>query len=200
MDKLWLPEGHHWDLHIEHDRHEDAGTFTGGGAKILLHTTESSWESVDAMCDVLKAKRAAPHFVIGGRAGRKHPVVVQCVPLNRAGRALANDPADGHATNRANVIQIEICGRAAESHLWSVNRYESIANLIELIRHRVDVPLKAPPFSKPAPRMGDAAFVKYAGILGHCHAPDNNHWDPGRLRQELLLRLLRDMPSGGYDL
>ena len=25
MDKLWLPKGHTWDLHIEHDRLDDAG-------------------------------------------------------------------------------------------------------------------------------------------------------------------------------
>lgn len=199
MDKLWLPEGHHWDLHIEHDQLEDAGAFTGGGRKILLHTTESTWESVDAMRDVLRDKRAAPHVVIGGRKGRKHPTVIQMVPFNRAGRALANDPSDGYQTNRANVIQIEMCGYAAETHLWSINRYEAIANLVELIRHRWQVPLQVPDFSKAA-RMGDEAFVDYEGIVGHSMAPDNDHTDPGRFREGRLLNMLRDMPPGGYEL
>jgi hypothetical protein len=32
MNELWLPDGHHWDLHIELNRSgNDAGSFTGGG-------------------------------------------------------------------------------------------------------------------------------------------------------------------------
>jgi hypothetical protein len=40
MDKNWLPEGHHWGLRIEHRRLPDAGPFTGGGHKLIWHTTE----------------------------------------------------------------------------------------------------------------------------------------------------------------
>lgn len=115
MDKLWLPKGHHWDLHIEHDRSGDAGPFTGGGWKLLWHITVSPWVSIDSMVRVLKDKGAEPHLVIGGRPGTQHPVVVQLVPFNRAGRSLANNQADGYATNKANVIQVEICARPGRS-------------------------------------------------------------------------------------
>jgi hypothetical protein len=106
MDDLWLPEGHHWDLHIEHDPSEDAGSFTGGGWKLCWHTTESPWLAVDAMVATVQAKRACPHFVIGRRSGLMHPVVVQLIPLDQAGRALQNFSADGFQTNRANTRRL----------------------------------------------------------------------------------------------
>lgn len=200
MNKLWLPSGHHWDLHIAHMQDMDAGPFTGGGWKLVLHTTESEWGKVDIMEDVLDRKNAAPHVVIGGRPGRSHPVVIQMVPFNRAARALGNDPSDGRQTNRANCIQIEICGFAKDSQNWDLNRYEAIANLVELIRHRVNIPLRAPiDFSNPR-RMGDDEWVRESGIFGHSMAPDNDHWDPGRFREGRLINLLKAMPDGGYDL
>src|SRR4051812_28425531 len=175
MDELWLPEGHHWDLHIEHDPLPDAGAFTGGGWKLVLHTVESPWSWVDGAMSVLSAKNAAPHFVIGGKSGREHPTVVQTIPLNLAGRALRNDSGDGYQTNRANAIQVEICGYASESQTWPVERIKALANLFGLIRHRVNVPCAAPQdFSKPR-RMSDAEWVKASGIVGHSMAPDNDH-------------------------
>src|SRR4051812_23566771 len=83
------------------------------------------------MYNVLKAKRAAPHFVIGGRAGLEHPVVIQMIPLNQAGRALGND-SDGFDTNRADCWQTEICGTAANSGNWPTTRYKALANLVRL--------------------------------------------------------------------
>src|SRR4051812_39156353 len=100
VNPLWLPEGHHWDLHIEHAQLPDAGAFTSGAPKLIWHTTESPWESVDAMWGVLRDKDAAPHIVIGARKGLDHPVAIQCIPFNRAGRALAH-PGGTPETNRA---------------------------------------------------------------------------------------------------
>jgi hypothetical protein len=34
MDNLWLPEGHHWGLRIEHRELPIAGDFTCGGHKL----------------------------------------------------------------------------------------------------------------------------------------------------------------------
>jgi len=198
MDELWLPEGHHWDLHIEHKPLPDAGPFTGGGWKLVWHTTESSWMAVDAMWNVLRDKDAAPHFIIGGRQGREHPVVIQCIALNRAARALAHP--SGPETNRANAIQVEICGRAAQSHLWSDGDYETLANLSELIMHRVDIPNNAPrDFSNPR-RYTGAGWVQAKGHVGHSMCPGNDHWDPGRFREGTLVNLIDKVPDGGYPL
>lgn len=108
----WLPEGHHWDLHIERNHApNDAGPFTpdSAGWKFLIHITVSPWGAVDSMVNVLNAKRAQPHLVLGGRRGLEHPVLVQLLPFDVAGRSLQNDPSDGRQTNRAKVIQLEIC-------------------------------------------------------------------------------------------
>lgn len=212
MDKLWLPTGHHWDLHILHYRAEDAGTFTGGGHGLLWHTTESPFFRVDSMQDVLDRKRAAPHLLIGGRAGLEHPVVVQMIPFNRAGRALQNDPSDGKQTNRANKIQVEICGYTDHTAAqaagalkdwipnWTENRYQALANLAGLTMHRFDISNVAHyDFSNPK-RLGDQQFTDADGHLGHCHAPDNTHTDPTRLREGYLVELIDKLPEAGYAL
>lgn len=109
IDRRWLPVGAHTDLNIEHSYGQGAGAFTGGGWKLCWHITVSPWMAVDSMVSVLKAKNAAPHLVIGGRPGFRFPVVVQMLPFDEAGRALAHP--SGPETNRANTIQVEICAR-----------------------------------------------------------------------------------------
>lgn len=209
MSDLWLPEGHHWDLHIEHDPSEDAGGFTGGGWGLCWHTTESAWLAVDAMVRTVQAKRANPHFVIGRRVGRDHPVVVQLVPLNQAGRALENFSADGFQTNRANKIQVEICGATVPNQNipqadwiknWSDTRYKALANLFGLIQHRVPIPNRSiQDFSNPT-RMTDSEWVKASGHLGHVMCPDNSHVDPTGLAEGKLMDLVDRLPEAGYDL
>lgn len=189
MSDLWLPEGPHWDLNIEHSQLDDAGPFTGGGWKLTWHTTESQRESVDAMFRVLRDKRAAPHVVIGWRAGHRFPVAIQMIPFNRAGRALAHP--SGPETNRANTIQVEICGRAAESNDWDVNWYKALSNLANLIEHRVPIPTKRPR-RFPGERYTGAGYVRAEGHVGHCHVPGNDHWDPGRFRGTTLIRLMKE--------
>jgi hypothetical protein len=201
----WLPEGHNWDLHIEHKPLDDAGDFTGGGNKWVWHTTESGWWTVDAMYGVLRDKRAAPHFVIGGRSGLKHPVVIQMVALNQAGRALGNDSGDGFQTNRADCIQTEVCWFAGKSDDLTDWHYKALANLIRLTNIEVpdsrQVVRNAPrSFSNPS-RYSDSGFVSAKGHVGHVHVPDNDHWDPGTgFRMNRILDLVGDIPNGGYDL
>lgn len=194
MSELWLPIGAHWDLNIEHGQLPDAGVFTGGGWKLVWHTTESARESVDAMWSVLREKRAAPHFVIGTRKGFRFPVAIQCIPLHRAGRALLHP--SGPETNRANAIQVEICGRAADSRGWDENWYKALANLALLIEHRVDIP-RCAVRSFPGSRYTGDGFVRAAGHVGHCHVPGNDHHDPGQFGRR---RLLRFMNQGRQEL
>lgn len=199
MDDLWLPEGHHWDLHVEHrPSGNDAGAFTGGGRKFLLHTTEGG--SLESNSDLL-AGTNTPHLLFGSQPGREHWTVVQFLPFNVAAKTLGNDTSDGFQTNRANVIQMEIVGFTSQVPLWSDLMYKRLANLLTLVQHRFEFPTRAPlDFSSKFNRMGDAAFVKAAGIFGHMHAPDNDHMDPYRLREGFLVDLMSDVPDGGYDL
>jgi hypothetical protein len=196
---VWLPEGHHWDLHIEHKPLENAGTFSGGGRKLCWHTTESQWPTVDSMWQVLLNKRAAPHFVIGGRAGLQHPVVIQTIPLNRAGRALQH-PGGTPETNRANAIQVEICGFTAEAVNWPMARYKALANLFVLISHRFNIKNTARIDFSTTRRMGGQEWVDAEGHVCHGQCPNNTHTDVFRLREGRLIELIKNCPDGGYDL
>lgn len=198
VDELWLPEGHHWDLHIEHRPLESAGPFTGGANGLCWHTTESEWDQVDLMWQVLRDKRAAPQLLIGGRPGLLHPVVIQMQPFNRAGRALAHP--SGPETNRADKIQVEVCGRTSEAVDWSLNRYEALANLFVLVTHRFPIVNRArQDFSDPR-RFGGQEWVDAGGHMDHAQCPGNTHTDVSRMREGRLIQLVDDIPAGGYDL
>lgn len=208
IDRLWLPEGHHWDLHIEHHPTSDnGGSFTGGGHKLTWHITVSPWGSVDAMVDTLIAKRAEPHLVIGGRhGGDNHPVVVQLLPFNIAARALQHTFAQ--QTNRANTIQVEICAEPDEQTArehgapmhdvvahWGDWRYKALANLAGLISHRVDIPTRQARKFTNTQRFGPQKFVDVAGHCGHMHVPGNDHTDPTTaFRGAHLMNLIKSAP------
>jgi len=150
------------------------------------------------MTNSVIGNRVAPHFVIGGRKGLKHPVVRQLVPLNRAGRALGNDGDDGYQTNRADAIQVEICWAGAFTNF---DHYQALANLFVLVDHRFPIPNTAQgrDFSEPV-KLSDAAWVKASGHVGHMHAPDNDHIDPIRFAEGKLIDLIDKCPEGGYKL
>lgn len=186
MDERWLPEGHHYDLHIEHmPASLGAGPFTGGGWKLAWHITVSPWDAVDAMVQTLVVKKAEPHFVIGGKPGREHPTVVQLLPLTIAGRSLQHTfPPE---TNRANVIQVEICawdtdgpGRKPEDVIahWPDVRYKALGNLAALIQHRVDIPTRCARAFQNTKRFTANGYPRVKGHHGHMHVPGNTHGDP----------------------
>jgi hypothetical protein len=195
MTSLWLPEGIHHDLKIEHHELESIGPFSGGGWKFCWHITVSPWMRVDAMLDTLNAKRAAPHFVIGGRPGVKQPVVIQMIALNEGGRALMHTLPE--QTNGANVIQVEICagpGPALGSQsmrgkpgwrdddlidFWPKWRYKALANLARMVHYRIpDMPIRQARSFKNTKRFTGQGFVNAKGHLGHMHVPGNDHPDP----------------------
>lgn len=170
MDEFWLPTGHHWGLHIAHEAMEDSGPFTGGGHKVIWHTTEG--RSSSGALATLKENRDAAHFVIDPYGN-----VAQCIPLNRAARALEH--SGGPETNRANCIQIECVGLASETGKWSDSHYAHLAALFCLIDHRFPVRLHAPVSFAHPHRVSGQEFVSLSGHLGHCHVPGNSHSDPG---------------------
>ena len=198
-----LPEGVHFDLLIEHSIGGDAGPFTGGGDKMVWHTGELDWRQVDVLVRVLHDKGAEPHFAIGRREGEPRIVVVQMVPLDQAGRTLRHTFTP--ETNRANAIQVEIAGRAAESGEWPVNRYQAFANLTRLVNIALpdehEIPRRLARRFANMDRFGPGEFVGVEGHCGHQHVPGNDHVDPGEnFRGQLLMDLLETMPDGGYPL
>lgn len=174
---MWVPSNvdkGRWHLDVRHLEMENAGSFAGGGHKLVWHTTEGN--SLSGALGALRSKRAAAHFVIDPRTGQ----TVQLIPLNRAARALAH-PA-GPETNRANAIQVEIVGFAADTGKWQDEHYLRLAALAVLIGHRFSIPRRnanGVSFSNPH-RLSGTDFYRASGHIGHCHVPGNDHTDPGR--------------------
>jgi hypothetical protein len=187
MDPNWLPEGRHWGLKIEHRELPNAGDFTGGGHKLVWHTTEGG--GIDAMWRVLRDKNAAPHFLIDPGGG--DAPVYQCIPLNKAGRALEH-PSGTPATNTANAIQVEIVGFAKDAGGWGHVIYRDLGALAALIDHRFNIRRGYRPFTVPAKKITERGFPMATGHMGHCHVPNNSHWDPGKMNGAALMRAIAD--------
>jgi hypothetical protein len=177
MDERWLPEGHHYDLHIERLHASlGAGPFTGGGWKLCWHITVSPWETADSMAHFLCQNRVEPHFVIGGKAGREHPTVIQLLPLDVAGRALKH--VFQQQTNKANVIQVEICATPESVQAFTDWHYKAFGNLAQLIQHRVDIPTRCARTFQNTKRFTANGYPRVKGHHGHMHVPGNDHFDP----------------------
>lgn len=151
--------------------YSSAGSFTGGGRKIVWHTTEGGSLPVYS--------GDAPHFTLNPKTGE----LWQHIPINESAKALEHHNAS--ETNRANAIQVELIGYAAESHTWPSSYYDNIAKLARWIEHNAGVPCKCSvDFRVGVARLSDSEFVNYAGHLGHAHVPQQwaGHWDPGAFR------------------
>lgn len=173
----------------------DGGSFTTSPDKILLHSTETG------TFPGYGRGASAPHFTIdlGNGEVRQHS------PMNRAARALRN-ASGGVQTNRDGVIQIEIIGTCdknfARKHgypylpdmtdemagrlKWLLQK---ICAAIPAIPLRTSVAWKSYPssYGNSSVRMSNSQWTRYKGILGHQHAPENTHGDPGDLPMEKIL-------------
>ena len=172
----------------------DGGSFTTSPDKILLHSTETgSFPSYGGGA-------SAPHFTIdlGNGEVRQHS------PMNRAARALRN-ASGGVQTNRDGMIQIEIIGTCDTSfaskygYPYVPDMSDAMASrlkwLLEKIYNATGIPLKTSVTWKKYPssygnssvRMSNSEWTRYKGILGHQHAPENTHGDPGDLPMKRIL-------------
>ncbi|MBK6858098.1 MAG: hypothetical protein IPG97_16500 [Microthrixaceae bacterium] len=148
--------------------------------------TEGS--SIAGAVGAYKANNSWPHVTVDPIRKTR----VQHVPLTKPARALRNSAVPGETNRAPTVIQVEIVGRAAESHDWSE------AALVWLGREVVgplctaaSIPLVAPreflgtkaghtlASVTAKQRLTAAQWRDLSGILGHQHAPENTHWDPG---------------------
>lgn len=162
-----------------------SGPHTGGPFKIVHHTTEGS--SASGAIDSFRANRSDPHFTVD--AGH----IVQHIDTSEGARALRN-AGGGVQTNRDSAIQIELVGFA---HLPKDR--QSLLNLARLCRwieqtHSVPrvwpagLPLPAKNGKDPGGHRRDARiWDEQGGHYGHCHVPENTHWDPGFLPEEVAL-------------
>ena len=153
------------------------GRHVGGPFKIVHHTTEGS--TAEGAMRAFRQYRSDPHFTVDATG------IYQHIDTSEGARALRNDPG-GVQTNRDSAVQIELVGFA---HLakdrWAL---VNLARLCRWIEATHGVP-SAWPAGPPRPaRNGrdpgghnrDAEMWNAeSGHYGHCHVPENTHWDPG---------------------
>lgn len=197
MSDIWLPVGHHWDLHIEHDHRVSSGAFVSNAEwKWCWHITVSPWNSVDAMREVLHEKHAEVHFVIGGRPGVAHPIVIQCLPLNEFGKGLVHI-AGKPETNRAKVVQVEVCADPLD--MENFQHYRALANLFAMCTHgknpRVHVSNRLARSFSNDKRFTSKGYPRVKGHHGHLHVSQNTHFDPTKkFRGATVVRFAKTAP------
>jgi hypothetical protein len=181
-----------------------SGAYIGvGGWKLLLHTTEGA--SVAGAVAAYRTNNSWPHFTVSPKERRR----VQHLHLEGAARALRNQPG-GVETNRARVIQVEIVGFAGQmpgyftAAEWDWLRVQVLDPIFAAWPMIARVPVDGfhaypPPMrlgSEPW-RMSGPNWLAFSGVVGHQHAPENFHGDPGAIPIDLLLG--DDMPLTDSD-
>lgn len=193
----------------EHDIEQGAGlSVTAGNPHVVLHTTESPRGSYNAIRNLWRGPnswgKGLPHFLADGAR------YVQLLPLNVGAYTLENAPG-GADTNRSGpVIQVEICGYAQDD--FNDLEIDALAKwLADLVKAGIPLDLAQHPhffganegiiLARPdAPqRLSASEYMAFRGFLGHQHAPENAHWDPGRLDADRVERLARAYLGGASD-
>lgn len=167
-------------------------------AIILLHTCESEG-TARANAEYLVRNGLEPHWVFDPRFGLDE--AIQLLPYSVTGKALRN-LAGGVETNRreadrmagVDVVQVELVGYAAAVAGYDDAWYRNLRAFLATLCVVLDVPYRFP--RRFAQDYGDARRVRLTndewldpeltGILGHCHAPESDHWDPGPLDLQRL--------------
>jgi N-acetylmuramoyl-L-alanine amidase len=162
-----------------------AGSYTGGPFKGVLHTTEGS--SGSGAIGAYKANNSWPHFQVDPNGK-----VWQFVDTNVSARALKN-LSGGVQTNTDSVIQIEIVGFAGKPNEHSPAQIDALKALMRWIEANTGVKPKGPgkPFATAYGqnnlRFSNSEWDAFDGWCGHCHVPENDHWDPGAINLGSLL-------------
>lgn len=168
----------------------DGGSYIGANWKVLLHTTEAKWFRPSS--SNYYGHSSYPHFTI-----EPDGTIWQHIPITRAARATKN-LSGGVQTNRANMIQIEICWKAVESPDMPKVLLDAIVKLTKWIMSQVPVPAVHPDFvaypksygQRNGIRFSHSSWYDFNGILGHQHVPENDHGDPGAMNMKYIVAAL----------
>lgn len=176
----------------------DAGAYTGGPAKGVLHTTESL--KYAAARSAYISNKSNPHFTVSYE--NDYFQCWQHCSIKRASRALKN-LSGGAETNRDWAIQIEIVGTSDPNKNWGssyvqnfpLGYLDGIRNLMRWVEQNAGVARYVGVNFKPYPssygnngvRMSGATWDNYSGWCGHQHVPENSHGDPGAINIAYLM-------------
>jgi N-acetylmuramoyl-L-alanine amidase len=160
-----------------------SGPHVGGPFKIVHHTTEGS--TAESALQAFAKNRSDPHFTVDATR------IFQHIDTAEGARALRNEPG-GVQTNRDSAVQIELVGFAhLPKDMRSLTQLARLCRWIEAT-HGVPrvwpagVPRPAKNGHDPGGHNRDApTWDGQSGHYGHCHVPENSHWDPGYSEQEV---------------
>lgn len=168
------------------------GSYLGGPFKGVFHTTEGS--SASGAISAFKKNNSWPHFLVG-YDGK----VWQFVDTNVSARALRN-LSGGVETNRDSAIQIEVVGFVSKPDAGHPQaQIDSIKALMRWIESTHGVKSQGPgrPFATKYGqnnlRFTGAEWDSFNAWCGHCHVPENDHYDGLILTDFNLL-----LPPPGY--
>lgn len=160
------------------------GPFIGGPFRIVHHTSEGS--SARAAMAAYRQSGTDPHFTVD------RTTIFQHVDTGERARALRGANG-GVETNGRSAVQIAVVGFAGKRK--SKATLVNVARLCRWIEATHDVPRTWPAgFPKPpTDRGGDPGghsrnpetWAASGGHYGHCHVPENTHWDPGYVAMEI---------------
>lgn len=200
MADVWIPGWTRIDLGPDGGPYDETAH-----PKVCVHTTEGT---------TLAGAEAAyrqypPHMGYDPVRRLKH----QYVALNRYSYAFRNGETDDEY-----IVQVEVVGFAAKTHLWPNSIYANFAedvvgpmeNLIGVPRqhlrfYRADEGIVLARKTSPI-RLRPAALREYSGWMGHQHAPglaDNGtvlpfgdeHWDPGGFLMDTAFSFMPRQPN-----
>lgn len=163
----------------------DSGGYTGGPAKGVLHTTEGT--SASGAIGAFKSNNSWPHFLVD-YSGK----VWQFVDTDKAARALRN-LTGGVETNRDMAIQIEVVGFAGQPTNHPAVQMAALKELMRWIEADSGVKPIGPgrafasAYGQNNLRFTNSQWDNFNGWCGHCHVPENTHWDPGTINIDTLL-------------
>lgn len=172
-----------------------SGPHLSGPFKIVHHTTEG--HSAGDAFDAFRTNRSDPHFTVDGTT------IYQHIDTALGARALRNE-GGGVQTNRDSAIQIEL---VAFAHLpKTLGELTNLARLCRWIEATHQVPRTWPAgLPRPARNGRDpgghnrnsAIWDSQSGHYGHCHVPENTHWDPGFTTDEVNFLMAANFDTEG---
>jgi hypothetical protein len=190
----WYPDG-------VYDPGHSTGTYSDNGEpKGLLHTTEGKTYAGARVAFV--RDNSWPHSTATYEHGFFQ--IYNHTPISVPSRSLRNLKG-GVETNRDRVVQLEIVGSCDEANkgwgsLYSPNfpkaYLDGIAKWMRWVEAQLGVPRRCTVTFKGYPasaganngvRLSNAAFDYYSGWLGHQHAAEQVHGDPGLIDINYLL-------------
>lgn len=173
-----------------------SGSYLGGPFKIVHHTTEGA--SAAGAFAAFAQHRSDPHFTVDRTS------IYQHIDTGMAARALRNPPG-GVETNRDSAVQIEVVGFAGAPK--DARTLRNVARLCRWIEQVHGVPRVWPSgFPKPPAGGGDpgghnrdsTSWDTRSGHFGHCHVPENTHWDPAYSKIEVDYLMAAEFDSAGH--